>query len=260
MDLTKEGLASLRKGDVEKRGREQRYDCPRCHDWRPVEGRFDTLGVDVKSGVFNCWFCGYSGIVVGMPGKKSKEPYVHKDPNNPVQDLPPAARAWLRERGLDVDNTIARYHLKWDGRICWPCGEGYGGGWARRYIVPHLPKVWTDADVTKGAVIGAHRMTPGCVVVFTEGDCKAASIPAPWVGVGLIGTRMHEEQARRIVLSGAREGVWMLDGGVKVRVPTTMRINNFPMRYVVGLPSGKGPDDVPTKERVRLLLEAKDVV
>lgn len=257
MDLTKEGLASLRKGGTEKQGREQRYDCPRCRDWRPVDGRFDTLGVDVKSGVFGCWFCGFGGVVVGMPGKKSKIPRIHRDPDIPTAGLPDVARAWLRGRGLDVNNTIARYRLAWDGRICWPCGEGYGGGWARRYIVPHSPKVWTDADTTKGAVIGAHRMVPGCTVVFTEGDCKAASIPHPWVGVGLIGTRMHEEQARRIILSGAVEGIWMLDGGVKVRAPATFRIQGFPQRFVEGLPPGKGPDDVPTVERVRLLLEAK---
>ncbi len=47
-------------------------------------------------------------------------------------------------------------------------------------------------------LIGQHLLAPGLDVVVTEGDYKAAAIPLPWVGVGIMGTAMTEDQREKL--------------------------------------------------------------
>lgn len=261
MVLTHTLLLSCPEGRPEKRGKERKFQCPRCILWNPDPR--PTLGVDRDDGRFHCWFCIWDGTVEGFPvnpkakKKKAKSTVLAPpDPNLPgTEVLPPAALEFLRGRGLDPQNTALRYLLRWDGRICWNAGIG----WVRRSINPaFVPKVDTrGASQTRGDLIGGHRMYEGADLALVEGGEKAASIPHPWVGVGLAGTYLHEAQAERVVLSKPASVTVTLDGGVPVRLPPPLARAGLPIFVVEGLPKGRGPDDVPMEERVRLLMGAR---
>ena len=162
--------------------------------------------------------------------------------------VPERGLLYIQHRGFDPNFVVREYGIQWDGqRLCWPTG----GGWARRAITEWAePKVKTTGlGGQEGAVIGIERLArnPGATAVITEGDFKAASIPLPWIGLGIMGHVLHSAQADRI-LSITSDLVFFEDHDWHIN-----RQRNWP---VCKSPFG-GPDDIPMKERMRLLLHAE---
>lgn len=119
------------------------------------------------------------------------------------------------------------------------------------------PKTLTVDVAGRGkALLGGHLLTPGCRVVLVEGDWKAASIPLPWVGVALLGTKMTDAQRWALLACNPCQVVVCLDGGFDL-ASIAVQAGLLPFRaQIVSLPKGCGPDDIERSELVRLLLEA----
>lgn len=168
--------------------------------------------------------------------------------------LPMLAKQELSRRGFEEAWIVNRYGVRWDGeRLCWPAGAG----WSRRSVLTwERPKTLTVAP--KG-LIGEHLLTQGCRVVVVEGDWKAAAVPLPWVGVGLMGLEMNDAQKWAILSKNPASVTVMLDGGF-VYPAERIREALLPLRAnVISLPDGQGPDDIPRRDLVRLLLERAGV-
>lgn len=126
-------------------------------------------------------------------------------------------------------------------------------GASRRAIWPwEQPKTLT---VPPRGLIGQHLLTKGARVVITEGDFKAASIPLPWIGVGVLGDAMSPDQALALQASEPSEVVIMLDGGMR-RQAEKIRELLCPLdSRIVDLPLGQGPDDVDRGTLYRVLVD-----
>ena len=216
--------------------------CPRCGTV--------NLGRNPTKGSWYCWKCGkggplpeYAGMVpaVSSPG----EPEVAAV----LSSLPDYARKMVEARGLDPLWLERRYGVRWDGeRLHWPCGAGS----SKRAIWPwDEPKTLT---VPPRGLIGQHLLHKGARVVVTEGDYKAASIPLPWVGVGILGDAISDDQAQVIQASEPSEVIVMLDGGMDRQARKVAEsLCLLPIRVVDSLPKGLGPDDIPRGNLYALL-------
>lgn len=232
-------------------------DCNLC-------GSKKNMEYNLTKRLYHCWACGRGGRL----SDKSVEaflPFVASESSrnvelltsttslqrkSPVDDIPEYALKAIERRGLSPQWVITRYRVKWDGdRLCFPCGSG----WSRRSVFPwQEPKTIIDSPRD---ILGGHLLYPGAHVVITEGDFKSASIPLPWVGVGLCGKVITELQAATILLSRPASITISLDGGeldasrlVASRLrPLDCKILNIPEK-------GLGPDDIPRRELVPLLL------
>lgn len=208
--------------------------CPRCSTV--------NMGINATKGSYYCWVCSKGGplgpraleTLIRIPTEaKSLSP-------STLGPLPDTARRFIERRGLDPKWLEARYLVRWDGeRLYWPAGQGA----SRRAIWPwEEPKTLT---VSPRGLIGQHLLTKGARVVVTEGDLKAASIPLPWIGVGILGPSMSPDQALAIQSSEPSEVVVMLDGGMRRQAEKILEILcPLPARVVDSFPVGAGPDDV----------------
>lgn len=245
--------ASIRKGafrGTAKKGKEKRYDCQVCGD------RKGNLEINQITGKFNCWVCGFSGRIPGLGGAGNTgdagHSYRRPAPGLPLlesEPLPEKARLYIEHRGFNAEWLTREYGLRFrDGRIAWPTG----GGWALRSINEwDVPKVLFEGPgPSEGALIGAERLArnAGCPVVVTEGDFKAASIPLPFVGVGIGGSTLHPSQLDRIMAHTPEVVVVFADSNIDIQVP-----KGCPALRVSA--ANGGPDDDPLQERIRKLLQ-----
>ena len=115
------------------------------------------------------------------------------------------------------------------------------------------PKTLT---VAPRGLVGQHLLHRGCRVVVTEGDYKAAAIPLPWIGIGVMGDAITEDQTP--ILSGfePEEVVIMLDGGFRRHAERAAERLALLRPRIVDLPDGKGSDDVARGLLHSLLMEA----
>lgn len=218
--------------------------CPRCGTM--------NRGINVTKGTYYCWKCSLGGPVdAPILARFSQIQSTPVDPSvpKPLSSLPDYARKMVEARGLDPLWLERRYGVRWDGeRLHWPCGAGS----SKRAIWPwDEPKTLT---IPPRGLIGQHLLHKGARVVVTEGDFKAASIPLPWVGVGILGDAISDDQAQAIQASEPSEVVVMLDGGMERqarKVAETLCL--LAPRIVDSLPAGKGPDDIPRGELYALL-------
>lgn len=224
-------------------------DCPVC-------GSRDNYEVNLTSRKQHCWSCGYGGVykgalvapgvVVGGQSSVATEQI--------TASIPEYAKLYIERRGFDPAYIIETYDVQWDGsRLCWPTGTGF----ARRAVTPwDTPKVLTRG--VKG-LIGVHRLGHGQHVVLVEGDFKAAAIPAPWIGIGIQGTEITEQQVLMLASHTPKVTI-MLDRGYEqqaehVRCSILNRVNL--QAKVVPCPApGPGPDDVLRSALVRALIES----
>ena len=101
--------------------------------------------------------------------------------------------------------------------------------------------------------------TPRHRLVLPEGDWKAASIPLPWIGLGLLGKTISDEQVWTIKTSNPHSVIVMLDGGFD-REAQDVYQRLLPLDVKIArLPPTKGPDDIPRRDLVRLLLSLERV-
>lgn len=236
-------LRKKRDGTTEQVG-----DCPLC-------GSRSNYEVNLSSGLFSCWACGYRGKV----GVGTQAPQVQKQldahPPEAQETYPEYALRAIRDRGFDPDYLIYRYRIFWDGdRICWPSGPD--GRCARRAVFPwEEPKVLAYGE---RGIIGYHLMVPGSHLVLTEGDYKAASIPLPFVGLGIQGTSITPDQVQLVKQSRPGSLIVALDGGKEVQAWTVAQ--NFWMYgvRVVTLPGTSGPDDIARSDLMTMLLNGAD--
>ena len=238
---------------------EIQIDCSLC-------GSKKNMEYNLHKRVYHCWACNSGGVLsakaveaflpfvasVNSTGSTGVEILGHSTPKIRTfnGDIPEFAKKFIERRGFSPDWVINRYRVKWDGnRLSFPCGSG----WSRRAVfLWEEPK--TIIDAPRG-IIGEHLLTPGSHVVITEGDFKSASIPLPWVGVGICGKAVTELQASTIWLSRPGSIRICLDGCemdaarrvAKALSPLDCKIVNIPY-------PGKGPDDIPRNELVSLLL------
>lgn len=103
-------------------------------------------------------------------------------------------------------------------------------------------------------LIGYMNLTAGQDIVLVEGDYKAASIPRPWVAVGIQGTGPLTalqvgmiQQARPLSVSVMLDGGW--DGESAIIKQQLWWVKS----RVLSLPDGRGPDDVDMATRYNLL-------
>lgn len=204
--------------------------------------------------------------------------------------LPQIALQEIERRRQEPAWIIHRYGVRWDGsRLCWPAGQG----WSRRAVLSwETPKT---ISVSPRGLIGEHLLSSGRVVapyplpgatrkepaqapkvskldasesfaaqpglrlVLTEGDWGAASIPLPWIGLGLMGTSLSEEQRWSIATSNPKSVAICLDAGYKEKA-VKIREQLLPIpSCIVELPGpvDTGPDDVKRGDLVRLLLASE---
>ena len=159
---------------------------------------------------------------------------------------------------MEPGYTIARYQLAWDGsRLCWPTSNGY---WKRAITDNLTPKVW--APPLERGLLGAHLLSPAVdgMVVISEGDYAAASIPLPWVGVAIGGTQLGEHQIKVLLHSGVRAVTLCFDGDAGCAVGKArsyLQSEGIEVRVARGLREKQGPDDVSVPQRMDMLLEAR---
>ena len=219
-------------------------------------GRCRTTNLGVRSdGVFYCWRCGKGGRTTPPVGNISPSPLLpavsaETSYNTELSGIPLFARKMIERRGFDPVWLESQYRVRWNGqRLHWPCGAGAS---LRSIWAWESPKALT---VAPRGLIGQHLLHPGAHVIIVEGDYKAAAIPLPWTGVGLMGTAMTADQAQ--ILLGSRPasiGI-MLDGGCGEQAQN-IRISLAPTPAVVySLPMNCGPDDIDRGELTRLLME-----
>ena len=220
------------------------------------------MDVNLSKMVYSCWKCGSAGrapkdwkqrLSLLSPLEERNAPLVPLPTNPGDVAVPPMMSAEIKRRGHEEAWIVHHYRAWWDGeRISWPAGPSI----TRRAVLAwEQPKAITVAPRGKG-LIGQHLLRPGAHVVITEGDWKSAAIPLPWVGVGLMGVIMSEEQEFILRTSNPASVTVMLDGGCMFQA-LNIRARMLPMQgRVVELPDGKGPDDIPRKELIRLLRES----
>lgn len=252
----------LRKVRVEKGGREIVCECPRCPKLRKKDAR---LYVNPEKGTAYCFRCGYTFSVklTAAQRRKAQQSWPDYPKDKPeVGPVPDNLYRVFVDRGIDPIYTISRYRIGWDGyRLCWPIGEGR---YLRRAIYPwDSPKVIMDQPGGHDFVGGEHLMETNKYIVLTEGDWKAASIPLPWIGVLIGGTRLHETQLAIIRYHKPALVVVALDGGYETegrKIITQLSRKLVPAVQWVGLPHNQGPDDIPNAERVKALIKVSKEV
>lgn len=230
-------------GTTEVRGL---YPCPSC-------GKPDHVEANVEKRLWKCWSCGRGGVV--EEGVDLGNPQTMKRVRRwkPIQKkLPLPAVKEIERRGLCPEWVEVRYRVHWNGeRMAWPAGEG----WSLRALNPlEEPKTLT---VAPRGLIGQHLLDVGQDLVITEGDYKAAAVPLPWVGIGVMGIWMTAAQAAVIRQARPRTITMLLDGGKEAeaeQMAVRLICSGARLRRV-SLPEGKGPDDIPRGELVSLLLE-----
>ena len=218
------------------------------------------MEINATSRLYHCFSCHAGGVApVDWGPALSQLPNLSSRPAaSPLATpqsalsvkMPPLALQEIARRRQEVAWIVHRYMVRWDGeRLSWPAGKGF----SRRSVIPwEKPKTLT---VPPKGLIGEHLLIPGSRVVVVEGDWKAASIPLPWVGVGLMGTIMSEEQKWTLLTSNPQSITVLLDGGYTY---AALKIQEQLLPYrakVLDLPKDKGPDDIPRRDLVRLLMK-----
>lgn len=229
--------------------------CPACGGAK--------MEVNLDRRVYRCWLCHLGGSVPPeweLPVSSylgRRETTTNERDQAPVAEeglslkMPLLAQQEIQRRGFEEAWVVHRYGVRWDGeRLCWPAGAG----WSRRSVLPWIaPKALT---VRPRGLVGQHLLRPGARLVLCEGDWKAAAIPLPWVGLGLLGTDMTPEQAWSIRTSNPASVAVLLDGGYEDAAAEVVRqLLPLEARVLTGLPFHKGPDDIPRAALVRLLLQ-----
>jgi len=233
-------------------------DCPLCGS----RGNFE---LNRERGLFKCWVCLYSGRTKGqssppltppgVPSTRTRQGSEGKSP--PFQEIPSWVKRNWEIRGFREEQVL-RYSPQWDGeRLIFPV---FGGEpWRRSPYSWETPKVLSSG--TKG-ILGGELLQEGDEVVLTEGDYKACSIPLPWKGVALGGKEASHYQGILLTLKAPGKVLVLLDGGEEAATYRVLRILRTagPLTLLRGsLPPGKGPDDIPRRQLVRVLLDAEEV-
>lgn len=221
--------------------------CPLCAGKAEINPGLD---------LWHCWNCGGGGHVPEawletVPQDRLegvRRGLTEKFSRREFSDLPDFCRLEIERRGLSPEWIEREYGVVWDGeRMAWPAGRG----WSRRSPFPWVtPKTLTVAP--KG-LIGQHRLYPGASVVVVEGDYKAAAIPHPWVGVGLMGTVLSLEQMATLKGSRPASVTICLDHGY-LKEAGEVRRKLLPLDVRVVEPAHGGPDDIPRAELYQLLI------
>lgn len=244
-------------------------------------GSKDKMEINVHKRVFHCWSCQRSGrlssqevdkflpflsdsLTKGLTNGKFEPGFATSQTNTTTTketynpELPDVARRYIETRGFDPDWLSYRYRIAWDehhSRICFPCGSG----WSRRAIYPwQEPKTITDAPRD---ILGGHLITKDSHVVITEGDFKSASIPLPWVGVGLCGKNITDFQCASLAISSPKRVFILLDSGENRASEEVIRriqvLRPVLLRNEYGRLSGSGPDDISRSNLTKILLEGE---
>jgi hypothetical protein len=232
---------------------ELRVVCPMCGS--------EAAEVNPGISLWNCFKCPGGGPIpeswknaISDADKLSFMQGRSVPPKRRILELPPHAIHEIERRGFDPHWIVSEYGVHWDGeRMVWPAGRGR----CRRAVHPwQNPKTLTEGN--KG-LIGQERLRAGAHVVVCEGDYKAACIPLPWVGVGIMGTSMTYEQRILLLHSNPASISVVLDVGYDAEARRIARsLRPFPaqalsLQGVVG----QGPDDVGRHEVYKLLLSRR---
>ncbi len=241
-------MARLRKPRRKKDGSiELPMDCPVCGS--------SKMDINTAKRVYHCWRCGSGGRVPDSwaPELSILSAWWEQGPVPPAPlpqgQIPLMASREILRRGFEEAWIVLRYGVAWDGdRLSWPAGQGA----SRRAVLSwEEPKT---LSVAPRGLIGEHLLYPGAHVVITEGDWKAAAIPLPWVGVGLMGMQLSPMQGWALRTSNPASVLVCLDGGFDVQA-RDVEAALLPLRSRrVALPNGMGPDDIPRRDLVQALL------
>lgn len=241
--------------DTRKGGTEWLYECPRGCKGRKNKA---PLELNIEKGVGHCFICGLSfQFKATSYVRKAVDALLRREAARPgdVSPIPFNIHPKFLERGVDPISTISRYRAGWDGsRICWPIYTGRDEEvyWRRAVYTLQQPKVMTDPG--SHGLLGGHLLTLHDYIVLTEGDWKAVSIPLPFIGVAIGGSSLSSRQVDLLSIHRPREVVLAMDGGViTTKMSVLLKKGGMKVR-VITLPEDKGPDDIPMKERMRLLL------
>lgn len=232
-----------RKGDGTT---EIRTTCPLCGS--------NSMEINHDKGLFSCWSCRYSGKLSSVKTETVKAKKAKPQEVEFSTEFPPFAEEAVSRRGFDLAFLRDVYGVRWDGhRLCFPTGPGT---WARRAALSfEQPKVLTTGE--KG-LIGFHRLGQGQHLVLTEGDYKAASIPGPWIGLGIQGTGpLTARQAGMLQAARPARVLICLDGSWESEALTIKSQLWWAESDIIELPEGKGPDDVERSVLIPLLLGDK---
>lgn len=236
------------------------YKCPVCGEGSRNKAPF---GINRRTGWCGCFRCGnYSKITdpenlasilpdpKHLPTKRLPE---ETDPDE-LLDPPDFTHREFESRGLSALPTIHAYGVRWDGeRLCWPTSLGM---WRRSFIRGATVKVLAPRG-PKG-LLGHRRLTHGQHVVICEGDFAAASIPYPWVGVGVGGQFINKHQLTLVEKARPKSVTVFLDAGATpLRTMRSLHLSKLSPKLVStsDLPERTGPDDIPVADRIRRLLE-----
>ena len=236
--------------------------CPTCGG--------SKLEVNSVSLLFHCWNCGSSGRKMGIEDPSgiqssllsSKDGTPHHDskvtsplPISLSSELPLFALQECRRRRQEPQWLLRRYGVGWswdEGRLYWPTSPE--GGVLRSVLSWETPKT---KNVGPKGLIGYQQLGKRQRLVLCEGDWKAASIPVPWVGLGLCGVHLSEAQRASVLLSEPEEVLVCLDGGWEREAQKIVE-QLLPLRAKrIDLPWKGGPDDGPRNHLVRILLDVK---
>lgn len=266
--------------------------CPECIKRVGVVDTLFKLGINVKSGVFHCYRCGFKGRVKDLADfafyvaderwetvrqrlEKLDAPIVIQKFSVNIDDISfpisareaPNASKYLESRGIGED-IIEKFNLRagkgeWKNRIILPyfeeercsyvIGRSYTGSTIR----------YKNTSVSKYNVLyGVDLVTEGkaiiCEGVFSAiAAYQATGIPA----VALLGKNFSDGQLDK--LRAVASSVFVsFDGTIdvteKIKIQTALILRNrgFKVR-IVDLPFGKDPDDLRGEYREYLMKSRK---
>lgn len=223
------------------------------------------MEINVDRGLYLCWACRTSGSIpleeqarlaasVGLSRLPQGAGYLSSDiPRGSLAlsgSLPEIATLEIARRGFDPEWLVRRYAVSWDStysRLFWPAGVGG----ILRSVLEWAPQ--KTIGVEPRGIIGQHLLRPGAHVVVTEGDYKAAAIPLPWIGVGIMGTEMTDLQVAALSFVRPASVTVCMDGGFSDAAQGVAEQLALLSPRIVHLPDGKGPDDVLRKDLLRVL-------
>lgn len=225
--------------------------CPLCGD----EKHYET---NTRTGLSHCWVCHYGNKTLLESISEAPQPKAEEPRRLELsKDFPSYVFQEWAKRGLDKQWILKHYNPSWTGtHIAWSC---YGGSpWLRSVFPWQEPKVKTTG--VKGLLVPSGSLVDR-EAVLVEGDYKATAIPQPWVGIAIGGTTLSGYQRQLLLSLRLSSCLVLLDGG-KEKEALAISKTLGPFAYASGpsgLSPGLGPDDVPRRVLIRLLLVlAKD--
>jgi hypothetical protein len=237
------------------------FPCPRC-----PEGKAWKLYVNIESGGFKCWRCGYKGYV-HLPSSVNRN-YTPKAPMTleEVQAVPvergTGAYYYLRGRGV-TDRQIEMYGLcvsklaSWRGGIIIPSGDDTYSGFVVRIFDRNASFRWKDKPADQryhnspgfrryNTIFNYTRAKAYRVTILTEGPFSG--IASGYNAVSFYGKDMTAGQLEKILLMSSEEYVIAYDGDIwgrenRHRVASTL-FSTGKKVSIVSMPPDKDPAQI----------------